>query len=112
MMNRKETVDDSSSPFFFHISYFSEVIEKIRTLEASFKACIDKKETLTKNLQEYEIKLERAKKLTSGLSDEKERWAIEVERLVTKEVYVPGNSIVSAGMIAYAGAFTSGTGSA
>jgi len=62
---------------------------------------------LTKNIHECEIKLERAKKLTSGLSDEKERWAIEVERLESQQVYIPGNSILSAGMIAYAGAFTS-----
>ena len=49
----------------------AEVIDKIRGLEASFKECVDKKETLTKNIHECEIKLERAKKLTSGLSDEK-----------------------------------------
>lgn len=49
----------------------ADVIEKISSLEASFKDCVEKKENLTKNIQECEIKLERAKKLTSGLSDEK-----------------------------------------
>ena len=56
----------------------ANVIEKIDNLESSYKECIEKKEKLTKNIAECEIKLDRAKKLTSGLSDEKERWTIEI----------------------------------
>lgn len=51
--------------------------------------------------------MDRAKKLTSGLSDEKERWTLEVERLIGLTKYQVGNSILSAGMISYGGAFTS-----
>jgi dynein heavy chain len=50
------------------------VIDKINHLEKVFNDCISKKEELSKKIEECQIKLDRAKKLTSGLSDEKERW--------------------------------------
>lgn len=36
------------------------------------------KEALTKKIEECEIKLERAKKLTDGLSEESVRWAHDI----------------------------------
>lgn len=45
------------------------VIEKIRNLENKFNECIASKEKLTNDIKTCEIKLDRAKKLTSGLSD-------------------------------------------
>ena len=62
---------------------------------------------MSKKILECQIKLDRAKKLTTGLSDEKERWTLEVERLLGLTKYQVGNSILSAGMISYGGAFTS-----
>lgn len=53
------------------------------------------------------MKLDRAKKLTSGLSGEKDRWEQEVKRLESLAKYLPGNSILSAAMVSYGGAFTS-----
>lgn len=83
------------------------VIDKINTLEGTFNECINKKEELSKKILECQVKLDRAKKLTTGLSDEKERWTLEVERLMGLTKYQAGNSILSAGMISYGGAFTS-----
>lgn len=82
------------------------VIDKINTLQKSYNDCITKKEELTKKISECEIKLDRAKKLTSGLSGEKDRWEIEVARLNSLVKYIAGNSIISAAMISYGGAFT------
>jgi hypothetical protein len=39
------------------------------------------KEAKTREKEESEIKLDRAQKLTMGLSDEKVRWAFEIEVL-------------------------------
>ena len=50
------------------------VISKIAGLEKGFNDCILKKDELTKKILECEVKLDRAKKLTSGLSGEKYRW--------------------------------------
>jgi dynein heavy chain, axonemal len=83
------------------------VITKIANLEKAFNDCILKKEELTKKILECEVKLDRAKKLTSGLSGEKQRWEQEVKRLESLAKYLPGNSILSAAMVSYGGAFTS-----
>ena len=52
------------------------------------------------------VKLERAKKLISGLSDEQERWGKDVKRLEEESTLITGNCVVSAGMVAYSGPFT------
>ena len=46
------------------------VIQKI------YNNCIESKEKLTNDINQCEVKLDRAQKLTSGLSDEKERWTV------------------------------------
>ena len=83
-----------------------DVIDKIEKLEKTYTDCIESKEKLTNDIKQCEIKLDRAKKLTSGLSDEKERWTLEIERLCSLTKYIAGNSIISAAMISYGGVFT------
>lgn len=58
-------------------------------------------------MEECQIKLERAFKLTGGLSEEKVRWSVDIGTLVEKEPLVPGDSLVSAAMLAYSGSFVS-----
>ena len=53
------------------------------------------------------IKLDRAIKLTSGLSGEKIRWTEDISSLQALEDLLAGNSVIAAGMVAYSGAFTS-----
>lgn len=50
------------------------VIEKIKNLQLKYTESITSKQKLTNDIKQCQIKLDRAKKLTSGLSDEKERW--------------------------------------
>jgi dynein heavy chain len=52
------------------------------------------------------VKLTRAKKLTEGLSDEQKRWSLDVQRFKDNSTLIAGNSVVAAGMVAYAGPFT------
>ena len=42
-----------------------------------------------------------------GLSDEKKRWSVDVQNLMNNAENIVGNSLISAGMVAYSGAFTS-----
>lgn len=65
------------------------------------------KEGLTRKIEECEIKLERAKKLTDGLSEESVRWAQDIKALNKKANLVPAHSIIAAGMVSYCGSFTS-----
>jgi len=84
-----------------------KINQTIARLEAEYKEGIDKKDRLTNQKKDCEIKLARAHKLTSGLSDEKERWANEIKLLKARELLIAGDSVVSAGMVAYAGPLTS-----
>lgn len=52
------------------------------------------------------VKLQRAKKLISGLSDEQLRWTKDVKKLVEDAKLIAGNCAIGAGMVAYAGPFT------
>lgn len=58
-------------------------------------------------VRECEAKLERAQKLIGGLSDEKTRWKESSEELDAKLSNLVGDVLLSAGVIAFLGAFTS-----
>ena len=62
---------------------------------------------LTQDVAECEAKIDRAVRLTGGLGGEKSRW--QDESVVLKKVYynLTGDVLISSGMIAYLGAFTS-----
>jgi len=79
----------------------------IKRLEEEYNFSISEKERLTNKKKECELKLSRAHKLTSGLSDEKERWAKEIDQLIKRGDLIAGDSIIAAGMVTYAGPFVS-----
>jgi dynein heavy chain len=53
------------------------------------------------------VKLERAQKLVAGLSDEQQRWGQEIKIMEKNGENTVANCIIAAGMISYAGPFTS-----
>lgn len=79
----------------------------IQQLEEMFAAKMKQKEDLTRKIEECETKLERAKKLTDGLSEEAIRWAEDIKALNKKANLVPAHSVIAAAMVAYSGPFTS-----
>lgn len=60
---------------------------------------------LNEDIQNCKTSLDRAKRLTSSLGDEKERWTEEVANLKSKGVLIAGNSALAACMLSYAGPF-------
>uniref|UniRef100_A0A0G4EZA7 AAA+ ATPase domain-containing protein n=1 Tax=Chromera velia CCMP2878 TaxID=1169474 RepID=A0A0G4EZA7_9ALVE len=81
------------------------VVDKLEKLEADYNSSIKKKDDLTKEIEDCQVKLVRAEKLIGGLGGEKTRWTQMVKELGEDMVLIPGNSLVSAGMVAYAGPF-------
>ena len=79
----------------------------IKRLEDMYDAKVAESEALAQEIKDCQIKLDRAHQLTSGLKDEGERWKRDVQTLSTKGEYIPGDSVIAAAMIAYAGPFTS-----
>jgi dynein heavy chain len=62
---------------------------------------------LTDQAEDCEARLIKAESLIGGLGGEKTRWKAESERLVVVYENLTGDVLISAGMIAYLGAFTS-----
>ncbi|OMJ85153.1 hypothetical protein SteCoe_13621 [Stentor coeruleus] len=82
------------------------VTDKIEALERDYESCIQRQEFLKEKINDCEIKLERAEKLIGGLGGEQVRWSREAEHLTERIIKLPGDCALSAGMVAYAGAFT------
>jgi dynein heavy chain len=89
-------------------SSLRDVQSKIATLEADFNAAVDKQTELVDDMNLCEVKLERAHKLIGGLGGEKARWGENVKDLTAQLSFLPGDCIVAAGMVSYAGPFTAG----
>jgi dynein heavy chain len=79
---------------------------KLAALEADYKASVEKQNSLQREIEMCGIKLENANKLIGGLGGEKERWSGTVEELQARAELVPGDSLLCAGMVSYAGPYT------
>jgi len=83
-----------------------DVEEKIAKLEADYNSSVQKQDQLQKDMDMCVIKLGNANKLIEGLGGEKDRWSQTVETLGEEYELLPGDSLVAAGMVSYAGPFT------
>ncbi|CAH1783738.1 unnamed protein product, partial [Owenia fusiformis] len=83
------------------------VEERLANLKQSFKDMVDKKEQLEFQVDLCGKKLVRAEKLISGLGGEKTRWTQAAENLQLIYDNLLGDVLISAGVIAYLGPFTS-----
>ena len=83
------------------------VEDELSGLETSFNEATARKEQLEEDVDICEKKLIRAKQLIDGLGGEQSRWTDNVAKLSDQYINVTGNVVVSAGLIAYLGAFTS-----
>jgi dynein heavy chain len=82
------------------------VTDKVAALEIALNEAESKKEELKNQVIDCEAKLRRADALIKGLGGEKTRWT--EQSAVLGEMYknVTGDIVLSAGVIAYMGAFT------
>ena len=83
-----------------------EVQLKIDELDRLYKEKKDYADSLQRNIDGCNKKLERAGKIISGLKGEKTRWTETVAKLTKDFDFLIGNCLVAAGTLAYAGAFT------
>ncbi|XP_055985527.1 dynein axonemal heavy chain 12 [Sorex fumeus] len=86
----------------------TEVERRLENLQKTFKEKTDEKARLEDQVELCAKKLERASKLIGGLGGEKTRWSQAASDLQIIYENLIGDVLVSAGVIAYLGAFTSG----
>ncbi|ESO89088.1 hypothetical protein LOTGIDRAFT_210054 [Lottia gigantea] len=82
------------------------VTDKLQALNDEFEAMTQKKKELEDNIDLCSKKLDRAEKLIGGLGGEKDRWTEAAKVLGIKYVNTTGDVLLSAGVVAYLGAFT------
>ncbi|GBG33042.1 Dynein heavy chain 7, axonemal [Hondaea fermentalgiana] len=82
------------------------VVDDLAALETNLEEAKQKKDKLESDVDLCEKKLVRAKQLIDGLGGEKVRWTQNVADLKDEYVLLTGNVLISAGVIAYLGAFT------
>lgn len=81
--------------------------DKLAALNAKFKEANDKKQDLERQVKKCELQLDRAEKLIGGLAGEKIRWLQKASDLGKAFLNVVGDILISSGVIAYLGVFTS-----
>lgn len=84
-----------------------EVMDKVAELQEGLTAAENKKDSLNKQVTDCEAKLKRADALIKGLGGEKSRWTEMSKILAATYENVTGDIVLSAGVIAYMGAFIS-----
>ena len=87
-------------------SELQQLRDKLAAMERDLTNNTREKERLESEVQLCSVKLERAEKLIGGLGGEKARWTEAAENLASAYTNLTGDMIISAGIIAYAGAFT------
>ena len=84
-----------------------EVQDKVDSLSEDLRQTQEKKDQLEADVELCAAKLERATKLISGLGGEKKRWSETAKELGEVFTRLTGDVVISAGVIAYLGDFTS-----
>ncbi|OHT09907.1 Dynein heavy chain family protein [Tritrichomonas foetus] len=74
-------------------------------LRKQYEDSVDKKAKLTAQIEETQVKLGRAAKLTVGLADEQVRWGEQVNVMDANVKYIPGDSFLCAAILIYFGPF-------
>ncbi|PIK59401.1 putative dynein heavy chain 7, axonemal isoform X2 [Apostichopus japonicus] len=84
-----------------------EVQDKLKKLEDKLEANKKKKLDLENQVDLCSKKLERAEQLIGGLGGEKDRWRKSAAELGELYINLTGDVLISSGLVAYLGAFTS-----
>ncbi|XP_034028529.1 dynein heavy chain 12, axonemal [Thalassophryne amazonica] len=85
-----------------------ECVDRVEDLQRTYKEMTEKQAQLEFAVDMCAKKLERAEKLIGGLGGEKTRWSKSAEELQNTYDNLTGDVLISAGVIAYLGAFTAG----
>ncbi|KAK2187819.1 hypothetical protein NP493_153g03014 [Ridgeia piscesae] len=95
-----------------HLAHKQMSLAKIQAhfemLQQQYVDSVNQRESLKEHKALTALRLERASILIEALSNEKVRWEEAVRLLDFKLKGLVGNTLVSAGMVAYVGPFTSG----
>jgi dynein heavy chain len=85
----------------------SEVLAKVQALKDKYDESTASKQKLEDELTDLELKLNRAEKLVTGLAGERTRWEASITSFEEQMSFLPGDCVVAAAFLSYAGPFPS-----
>ncbi|CAG9464381.1 unnamed protein product [Pedinophyceae sp. YPF-701] len=85
----------------------AEVLAQVQALEDKYNGSMSENKRLEDELADLEGKLERAEKLVTGLAGEKDRWETSIALFEDQAKKLPGDCVVAAAFMSYAGPFPS-----
>ncbi|KAJ3115964.1 Dynein heavy chain 2, axonemal [Phlyctochytrium bullatum] len=84
-----------------------EIQDKLVELKVQYDEKVSLKEKLRQDSEQTELKLKRAEQLVSGLSGERDRWERSIKHYEESLRYLPGDCLLAAAFLSYAGPFNS-----
>ncbi len=87
------------------MAILAAVVAKVEALNAQHLASVAEKNRLTAEAAMLQDKLEKAEKLIGGLSGERVRWEASIKGYDALLTNVPGDALIAAGFLSYAGPF-------
>ncbi|KAI4494191.1 hypothetical protein M0802_009060 [Mischocyttarus mexicanus] len=84
----------------------ADVERKIQLLQKQYDAAVNNLNHLENEMALAEARLNRSGRLTSALSDEKQRWQSMTEEFDKQILNITGDTLIASGVLAYLGAFT------
>ena len=84
-----------------------DVLGKVQALKDKYEESTSNKVSLEQELDTLEMKLQRAEKLVTGLAGERNRWESSIAVYEQQISDLPGDCVIAAGFMSYAGPFPS-----
>lgn len=84
-----------------------DIQKRLEELNKQYDESLRNKGELNNSAEELRVKLERAESLITGLADERDRWELSLESHRDKLDNIPGDALLGAAFMSYAGPFTS-----
>ncbi|CEL98551.1 unnamed protein product [Vitrella brassicaformis CCMP3155] len=103
----EETLAKKQSDLKAATERLKDIQERVQALKFQYDESMRTKDELTASAEELKVKLERAEKLVTGLAGEKDRWEESVQAYNEQISYLPGDCLVAAAFLSYAGPFNS-----
>ncbi|KAI8923518.1 dynein heavy chain and region D6 of dynein motor-domain-containing protein [Entophlyctis helioformis] len=103
----QETLEKKQKTLKEAKSKLQEIQDKLVELKNQYDDKVSLKEKLRQDSEQTELKLSRAEKLVSGLSGERDRWENSIRKYEEAMRYLPGDCLLAAAFLSYAGPFNS-----
>ncbi|KAJ3242061.1 Dynein heavy chain 2, axonemal [Chytriomyces hyalinus] len=107
LKNAQETLEKKQKSLREAKAKLQEIQDKLIELKTQYDEKVSLKEKLRQDSEATELKLIRAEQLVSGLAGERDRWEKSIKIYEESMRYLPGDCLLAAAFLSYAGPFNS-----